>query len=271
VNGVVERVVGAPAFLEELKHKPGRRLTVRASGPSGSVIVKLYRSDRVLAVAERLMALADGPPEPEIPEVLAVDFAERLLVLSELRGRPLREAALAGDEKACRRAGRAIALWHRAWAGRKPGALREHTIDLELKVLINQAALAPREIAGRVAAALPELSEGWSPATVVHRDLYEEQVLLGDRVGLIDVDDAALGPPELDVGNLLAHLDLLELRSRRGLEGVRGALLADYTMLGRLDPRLLDRCRMLSRLRLACIHDEPRLLATADVSVTTGV
>jgi hypothetical protein len=34
----------------------------------------------------------------------------------------------------------------------------------------------------------------------VHRDLYEEQVLLGERVALIDLDDAALGPPELDIG-----------------------------------------------------------------------
>jgi hypothetical protein len=47
VNGVIERVVGAPAVFEELKHKPGRRLTVRARGPKGSVIVKLYSSDRV--------------------------------------------------------------------------------------------------------------------------------------------------------------------------------------------------------------------------------
>mgnify|MGYP003297699673 CR=1 FL=1 len=33
---------------------------------------------------------------------------------------------------------------------------------------------------------------------MVHRDLYEEQVLLGDRVGLIDLDDAALGFREDD-------------------------------------------------------------------------
>jgi aminoglycoside phosphotransferase (APT) family kinase protein len=104
-----------------------------------------------------------------------------------------------------------------------------------------------------------------APVTVVHRDLYEEQVLLGDRVGLIDLDDAALGPPELDVGNLLAHLDLLGLRSGRTLDRAAEALLDGYSRRGRLDARLLERCRTLSRLRLACIHDEARLLAGAEV------
>ena len=103
-------------------------------------------------------------------------------------------------------------------------------------MLIDHAAAASREIRLRVAAELPELRESWRPATVVHRDLYEEQVLLGERVGLIDLDDAALGPPELDVGNLLAHLDLLELRTKRGIAPPQEALLAGYAAHGPLDP-----------------------------------
>jgi Ser/Thr protein kinase RdoA (MazF antagonist) len=271
VNGVVERAVGAPVVFEELKHKPGRRLTVRACGPQGSVIVKLYRSDRVATVAERISALSDDRREPDVPRVLAVDVGERVLVLSELHGSPLREAVLASDAGACHRAGAAIAAWHRAWTGRRPSALREHTIELELGVLIDHAATASREIRLRIAAELPELRESWSPATVVHRDLYEEQVLLGERVGLIDLDDAALGPPELDVGNLLAHLDLLELRAKRRLDRAREALLDGYATRGRLEPQLLHRCRTLSRLRLACIHDEPRLLVAAGASTQAGV
>jgi aminoglycoside phosphotransferase (APT) family kinase protein len=272
VNAVVERLVGAPAVFEELKHKPGRRLTVRARGPRGSVIVKLYRSDRVVTVAERISALAGGPAELEVPAVLAVDPVERLLVLSAVPGTPLRDAVLASDDDACRRAGAAIAAWHEAWAGRKPRTLHAHTIDLELDGVIDQTALTSRAIALRVVAALTELREAWLPVTVIHRDLYEEQVLLGEaRAGLIDLDDAALGPPELDVGNLLAHLDLLERRSGRRLDRAKEALLDGYTLRGGLDDRLLERCRTLSRLRLACIHDEPRLLSAAHASVTTAV
>jgi Ser/Thr protein kinase RdoA (MazF antagonist) len=266
----LERWVGVPAVLEELKHKPGRRLTLRASGPRGSVIVKLYRSDRAVLAALRISALADGPAEPMVPEVLAVDARERCLVLSDVPGRPLREAVLASDEAGCREAGAAIAAWHRAWAGMHPDPLREHTIQRELNALLDRAALASRELGLRVAVALAELSESWTPATVIHRDLYEEQILLGDRVGLIDLDDAALGPPELDVGNLLAHLDLLELRSQLGLEPARQALVDGYATRNPLDAELLGRCRELARLRLACIHDEPRLASARVVPTTVG-
>ena len=91
----------------------------------------------------------------------------------------------------------------------------------------------------------PGLRCAWECTTVVHRDLYEEQIVLGDQVGLIDLDDAALGPPELDVGNLLAHLDLLELRSGEDLDRARRAFLAGYSTAVRLDPELLERCRTL--------------------------
>lgn len=259
MNGLVERCVGGPAVYEELKHRPGRRLTLRARGPRRSVIVKLYRCNRAMLVADRISALADGPAEPMVPEVLGVQGRERCLVLSDIPGRALREAVLASDEGRCRNAGAALAVWHRAWAGRNPAPLREHTIDRELDELLDQAALTSRELGLRVTAALADLSEGWTPATVIHRDLSEEQILLGDRVGLIDLDDAALGPPELDVGNLLAHLDLLELRSGRGLEPAREALVDGYVARNPLDDSLLERCRKLAQLRLACIHDEPRL------------
>ena len=98
----------------------------------------------------------------------------------------------------------------------------------------------------------------------MHRDLYEEQILLGERIALIDLDDAALGPPELDIGNLLAHLDLFATRSGKPAYSTISALLAGYrARAGSLDGTLLDRCRRLSLLRLACIHREPKLLEMA--------
>jgi aminoglycoside phosphotransferase (APT) family kinase protein len=103
------------------------------------------------------------------------------------------------------------------------------------------------------------LRHPWACTTVVHRDLYEEQILLGDHVGLIDLDDAALGPPELDVGNLLAHIELLEFRTGTSLAAAVDALLVGYG-LDSLDQALLDRCRWLALLRLACIHARPECL-----------
>lgn len=261
VIAFMERYVGAPVTLEELAHKPGGRLTLRAQGPGGSAVVKLYSDDGVIGAAARIAALSAGPPEPDVPRVLAVDPDRRMLVLSEVRGRPLREAILGSDEAACRRAGTTLAAWHAAWAGQTPSALSAHTVERELGALIDKAVLAPRHIRLGVSAAIQSFRDAWNPVTAVHRNLSEDRVLLGERVGLVDLDEAALGPPELDVGSLLAHLDLLELRSRRDLALPGEWILEGYAAQGELDPQLLDRCRSLARFRLACIHAESRLMA----------
>jgi Ser/Thr protein kinase RdoA (MazF antagonist) len=247
------RVVGSPVAVEELKSKPGRRRTLRATGSRRTAIVKVYESERAPVVAARVGALSDGPLEPRTPEVLHVDPGRRMLVLSEVNGTPLREAIVTGDLAACARAGRALAGWHRAWRGASPDALAPHTMEDEERTLLSWAEAAPPAIAGAVPSALPPLRGEWSCTTVVHRDLYEEQVLLGNRVGLIDLDDAALGPPELDVGNLIAHVQLLERRRRYHFRAATEALLGGYGT-DSLDADLLDRCRKLALLRLACIH-----------------
>jgi hypothetical protein len=266
----VERHVGAPTVLEELKHTPGHQLTLRARGPRGSAIVELYSSGHVTSVAARIAALANGPPEPVVPMVLEVDHGAGLILLSDVPGTPLRDAALAHDEQTCRRAGHALGSWHAAWTKRVPLTLPVHTIRDELTALVDRASLAPNEIRLRVRDALRELGEEWPLLTAVHRNLSEETVLIWERVGLIEIEQAGVGPPELDIGNLLAHLDLLGLRSNVEPAGVELALLEGYRVDGILDDRLLDRCHRLARLRLACIHHEPRLLEPAQALSTAA-
>lgn len=254
---LLESLVGSPVFVDELKHKPGRRRTLRARGSRRTAIVKLYQSDRAPVVASRVAALAAGPPEPQVPKVLHVDPARRMLVLSEVDGEPLRTSIVAGDLAACARVGQVLASWHRAWRNTQWDAFRPHIFEDEKRILLAQAATAPPEIAAAVRAGLTALEGAWPCTTVVHRDLYEEQILLGERVGLIDLDDAALGPPELDLGNLLAHVELLELRAEADFRLAAEALVDGYA--ASLDPALLDRCRKLAILRLACIHRLPEL------------
>jgi Ser/Thr protein kinase RdoA (MazF antagonist) len=256
---LLDPVVGPPVALEELKRKPGRRRTLRATGSRRTAIVKVYESERAPVVAARVASLSAGPPEPRVPELLHLDVPRRTVVVSEISGAPLRQAIVGGDLDACVRAGRALAEWHRAWRHAAPDGLQPHTSADEERILLARADTAPAAIAAAVRAVLPSLSGDWACTTVVHRDLYEEQILLGDRVGLIDLDDAALGPPELDVGNLLAHVELLELRRGADYGAARAALLGGY---GRdaLDSALLERCRRLARLRLACIHELPELV-----------
>jgi hypothetical protein len=58
----------------------------------------------------------------------------------------------------------------------------------------------------------------------------------------------------------MGHVELLALRAGRSLARSMRTLIAGYTHAGpTLDPVLLDECRRLTLLRLACIHDEPVL------------
>jgi Phosphotransferase enzyme family len=256
----LEQIVGAPVELEQLTHRPGRRRTLRATGPVRTAIVKLYASDRAETVAGRIASIDAVPPGVAVPRVLLSDPALHMVVMSEVEGEPLTAPLLAGDSAVCRCAGAAIGSWHRSWRGRVPATLRPHRVERELAILHRYADVAPEHIGEAVRRAAAELTEPWTCSTVVHRDLHAEQVLMGERVGLIDLDYVAAGPPELDMGSLLAHADLLSLRSGRDLGERINELVLGYEGFGEnLDRALLDRCRRLARLRLACVHDEPRL------------
>jgi Ser/Thr protein kinase RdoA (MazF antagonist) len=264
VIDILEEIVGAPVALEELKRKPGRRRTLRVRGSGGSAIAKVYASDRASTVARRIAALAAGPAEPVVPVVLHLDSELHLLVLSEVLGPPLRDPLLEGDLATCSRVGAALGAWHAAWEGIAPIPLQRHTIEREFEILRSRAQAASPQVATALADVLSRLPTRWRCSTVVHRDLYEEQVLVGDRVGLIDLDDAALGPPELDVGNLLAHVELLERRRGADLAREMQAVLDGYADTGpALDEALLDGCRRLTLLRLACLNDDVRLAEAA--------
>lgn len=257
----LERVVGSPVRLDRLKHKPGRRETLRASGPRGTAIVKRYASERAPVVARRIRALAGGPPEPVVPAVLHLDAERHFVVLSDVPGEPLREALLASDHPRCERVGRSLGRWHAAWSGAAPSSLRPHTAASELGILRERVGAAGPAVERAVSAESRRLDGEWDCSTVVHRDLYEDQIMTGDRVGLIDLDDAAAGPPELDLGNLLGHVELLGRRSGRDVAAGAAALLEGYAAAGPvLDAGLLERCRRLTLLRLACLNDDIALI-----------
>jgi Phosphotransferase enzyme family len=260
----LERLLGSPLSFDELKHKPERRRTVRAVGPADSAIVKVYASERAATVAARVGALSEGPAEPVVPRVLLCDPARRTVALTYVPGTPLRDAVLAGDGEACARAGFALGSWHGFWRGRAPACMRLHTSAREVEIIDAKAAALPEAGAEQVRRLARRLRPDWACSTVVHRDLYEDQIMVGDRIGLIDLDDAAAGPPELDVGNLLAHLELRALRAGDGPAEAVTPLLEGYAASGAvLSSLLLDRCRRLSLLRLAGIHRQPVLITMA--------
>lgn len=109
---------------------------------------------------------------------------------------------------------------------------------------------------------LPSTSE----RVLLHRDLHDKQVLVDEagEVGVLDFDLLAAGDPALDLGNLLAHLDL---RAAQGLvvdaAPLRAAVLAGYGPSGAVLSRLPAYERA-TRLRLAAVYAfRPRWAAAA--------
>jgi thiamine kinase-like enzyme len=72
----------------------------------------------------------------------------------------------------------------------------------------------------------------YSHKTLLHRDLYDQQILINGNGSfcLIDLDDIAFGDPMLDIGNFIAHMHLMKHWQRRPekLARVRRRFLHDY-------------------------------------------
>jgi Ser/Thr protein kinase RdoA (MazF antagonist) len=224
---------------------PGRRLTVKYHILGGQersrtlyLYGKLFRGRRGAGVHARHRWLyQQRPAQLDVPEPLGYHARRRFLLMAELPGGSLAEWLAAPERvqpprELLDQVGALLAALHSlrpGTASRSPVAdpvpeFETHAGAEEVEIL--------KQAAGRVAAgpwsrptrarferlwaeivrrlAAPD-SGPRRPWGVIHRDLYPQQIIVGRaRCGLIDLDEAAVGPGELDVGNLLAHLILAE-------------------------------------------------------------
>lgn len=279
--------IGAPDAVlatELVRHKPGRRTTARwdvlARGRPRRLYAKAYAGDRAPRVAETYRILHDACAVVVLPEPLGLVPESRLVVLAGVPGAPVAPRLVRGDVGLARRIAEALHALH-ACGAELP---RRHVLAGELAPLAAGVALveARRPDLGPVARACLERAgaasgRNWSWRLLpVHRDLYEEQVLAGAAgVAFVDLDDAAMSEPAVDVANLIAHLRLLALRRPGSAAQLDGCAAAFLGRSRELDPALeLPLVRYLSGttlLRLAAVHlpkpggDElaPPLLAAA--------
>lgn len=79
----------------------------------------------------------------------------------------------------------------------------------------------PDALGRAVDATCAELVQGTQgPMTLSHRDLHDGQVLWsGEELSLIDLDTACLAEAELDLGNLIAHAELMGVQGRLSQQG----------------------------------------------------
>lgn len=146
------------------------------------------------------------------------DGLDGLALFSPIPGRSLRELLV--EEAKLPSPRRLVELLQRV-AGvrwRTPTAPRPRDRDvLAVGRLLSHLVPHRRVEIEEAAANLAERASAILPGPIVHGDLYEGQVFVGDGsgLGLIDLDDAGPGDPLLDAANLLAHLSVLSASAPR--------------------------------------------------------
>lgn len=184
-----------------LRHLEGRRVAVRVRTPAGPAVLKVFANPRARGNHRRLGLLAASGARDLVPRTHGADGSGHVSLAEWVPGRPLDRHEGGRLIAACAVVGEALACLHGSGAGLD----RRWTATEELALLRRNAVPetapwmdAAAEVAGRVAG---------EPLVSAHRDFHPAQVVLGGRgVRLIDLDDAAMAPPALDVGNFVAHL-----------------------------------------------------------------
>lgn len=248
-----------------VSHRPGKRAVVRLE----TTFAKAVRRGRGTSVTgaheQGAAAFGRGFHVPDI-----ASSSDDAVELTAVPGRTLDDlgADPATPDRAWRAAWRA---WRAAWvevvAEGEIDGLPPHTVSDEARILREWAGHAMerigagserllRDVADRLADDLERAVS--NPERVAHRDLHDKQLLWDGEhgVGLIDLDTCARADPALDLGNLLAHVELAESQGRWMPDRAHAAA----SEIGRAAEDLgvgadsLDAWRRAARFRIACVH-----------------
>jgi len=253
--------------VEVVRHKLGRRVILRYDlATGGRLFGKTFASGRgakVYEIARTIAAAQAFGPDIALPDPVAWLPDLRLLLQKPVRGAPVEQSLLDGDKDLAAAIACALHRFHSS--GLDLG--RTHDLAKELDPLpmrVSQVAEACPKLADSARECLDRIlvidgsSNAWRRQPV-HRDFYHDQVLCdGDRLAILDLDDAAMSEPLVDVANFRAHLMLLGAQ-RRGdvaaLANVSGAFVDRSLQLDpAFDERLLAFLTATTLLRLSGIH-----------------
>lgn len=251
-------------------HRPGRRGVVQLRDGTYAKVVRPGRSPDLVAAGERAGAAA-AAGHFEVPAVVRHDRDAGVVVWTELAGPTLLDLCRAAPSTdvlagAWRAAGAAVSGLHGADRQGLPAHDARAEVATARRWLDAAVAAGVLPPAGHPAAYERLLSGTPGPLGVLHRDLHDKQVVVGARIGLLDLDTLAVGERALDLANALAHL---ELRVDQGLMTAAAAQVARRAFLEGADPDSETRERLpahlgVARLRLAGVYAfRPRWRALA--------
>jgi len=264
--------IGTLQTLELVRHKPCRRAILRYTVQrDDDRIDHLYgktfaseRGPRVFATSQIVADARAFGADVQVPEPIAFLPHLKLLVQRSVPGQPAESALLDGDQDLARRI--ATALYRMHASGVDLG--RRHDLDEELAPLrerVEEISNGDPKLSPLASACLTKIHARaretawrwrWQP---IHRDVYHDQVLVdGGRLAILDLDDAAMSEPAIDIANFVAHLQLLGIQRQDSPTALAEVIDAFLTQSLRLDPELdralLGLLQAATLLRLAGIH-----------------
>jgi hypothetical protein len=226
------------ATVRRLRYKPERRFVAQLLTDQGAgAVVKLYTRSEYRAAVAGATAYASAH-NVRLARLIGRSDRECVLVWEWLPGQQL--TALMDQPDACRstlvRVGSALAELHAQPASFR---LATHVYDPIMPIVAARsvAVLHPalaahaKRVAFRLTEVLPATT---SHRSSIHGDFYADQVLVSDQgVAILDLDNAAIGDPAVDVGSFAAHAireALNEPARSVDPDDVTGMLLEGYAM-----------------------------------------
>ncbi len=206
-SGAAAAMCPGAKVVKILRHLPGRRATAQIITPSGPAILKAFANPRARGNDRRLRVLATTNAAAIVPTPLAVDATGHIGLIEFLPGQPLTDLAPAQLPAAAEAAGRALAALHHC------GAILDRAWEIDQETTQLQRTAGPRtahainDLLRADPAPTPE------PLLPAHRDCHPAQAIVGPdgQVRWADLDDAAMAPASLDLGNFLGHITRQEL------------------------------------------------------------
>ncbi|MGH8874299.1 MAG: phosphotransferase family protein [Acidimicrobiia bacterium] len=217
-QGALESIMPRPTTLsvELLRYRPRRRAVFRYRllRPGRHRRIETWYA-KVVPAAEAAR-LADTAPGSSVLEVArpAGVVGEGVLMYEAVAGRSLRDLLVEGGSlpRPHRVAGLIDVVASLPVPGHRPAPRSAEASLRRMSGLLER--IVPDAPVARIASAVEKgFDEPRPAARLVHGDLYEAQVLVGDdfTLRLIDLDDLGIGDPAMDAANFTSHLVALAM------------------------------------------------------------
>ncbi len=239
---------------ELISYRPHRRAVVRHSDR----FVKVVRPDRAPGVAHRHTTVATAAAATggtfASPEVLAIHGDGRI-ELSVVAGNTLHDRIRRGFSPPIAD----LAALLRAIGSNDASGLPGATVDQPQRWIETVCRIEPELRPALTAAACDLPAVDVTGDAFVHSDLHDKNILVPARgpLGIIDVDGASRGAPEIDVANLAVHLELRALQGGRTSDAAAtwsDALIRACARSTPIDLSLVHALQRHTWFRLTCLY-----------------